>query len=167
MNDVDVELLDGECLMTDADELIFRQITDRMIDGDKINTEAFGPQTIDNGMPSFSRSSIVSAQEARDWHTLNARRPSVAVYAVTVGEVIDGGRHTVDDAGAPAEPGSVRAPGHCFVDYRGLNRQRRKELRAHLYMCAMRRREIPTRATTPVSQLTFGNRDNTTDNTRR
>ena len=70
-------------------------------------------------------------------------------------EVIIGGRYVVDDASVPREPEEVRSPGHCFVDYRGLTRQERKDLRAHLYMCATARGEIPTRDTLPDGQLSI------------
>ncbi|MFG6401471.1 hypothetical protein [Microbacterium sp. P04] len=153
MTDIDLELLQGESLMSAVEEQIYRQITELMIDGDKIATMAFGPATVDRDMPSFARSSLVSAQEARDWHTHNASRPSMAVYAVTVGEVIEGGRYVVDDSGAPLADGELRAPAHCFVDYRGMSRPERKTLRAHLWLRATTRGEIPTDPTLPDGQL--------------
>ncbi|POX67821.1 hypothetical protein C3481_06445 [Microbacterium sp. Ru50] len=153
MTDVDLELLQGESIMSAVEERIYRQITDLMMDGDKIATTAFGPATIDRDMPSFARASLTSAQQARDWHTNNASRPSLAVYAVTVGEVIEGGRHVIDDSAAPLEDGELRAPAHCFVDYRGLTRPARKALRAHLWLQATERGEIPTDPTLPDGQL--------------
>lgn len=153
MTDVDLELLQGESLLSALEEQIYRQITDLMIDGDQIATTAFGPATIDRDMPSFARSSLTSPQDARDWHTRNASRPSLAVYAVTVGEVVEGGRYVVDDSAAPLADGEVRAPAHCFVDYRGMSRPERKTLRAHLWFRATARGEIPTDPTLPDGQL--------------
>lgn len=147
MTDVDLELLEGESLMSAVEERIYRQITALMIDGEQIATTAFGPATIDRDMPSFTRSTIRSAQEARNWHSQHANRASVGVYAVTVGEVIDGRRHVVDDSAKPLAEGEVRAPGHCFVDYRGMSRPAKKELRAHLWLKAIARGEIPTTVT--------------------
>lgn len=98
-------------------------------------------------MPSYSRSTLVSAQEARDWHTRNAASPSLGVWAVAVGEVSSADSRVVDDNDCPLEEGEKRAPGHCYVDFRGLSRSKRKELRARLHMYAMSRGEIPTKET--------------------
>jgi len=148
MIDLAVDLLDGEQLMSDADELAFRQIAPHMlIDNGQVASTAFGPMPSDNYMPSYSRSSIVTAQDARDWFDQNARSESHGVWGVTVGEVIAANRYVVDDSECPLPPGKVRAPGHCFVDFRGLTRPQRKELQAQLLMHATERGEIPTVAT--------------------
>lgn len=150
----DVELLEGEQLMSAAGELAYRQMTPHMFEDDgRVATSVFGPSTADNGKPSYSRSAKVTAQEARDWHTRNASKPSQGVYAVSVGEVIAAGRHAVDDSECPLAEGEKRAPGHCFVDFRGLTRAQKKDLRAKLHIHAMARGEIPTIATPEEGQL--------------
>lgn len=154
MTATDVELMAGEQLMSTADELAYRQMTPHMFQDDgRIATSVFGPSTADNGKPSYSRSSSVSPQEARDWHTLNASKPSMGVYAVSVGEVISSGRYAVDDSECPLAEDEKRAPGHCFVDFRGLSRSQKKDLRAQLYMHAMVRGEIPTKSTAADGEL--------------
>jgi hypothetical protein len=154
MTTVDIELLDGEQLLSDSDELIYRQIAPHMLmDGVQIATTAFGPNSSDEGMPSYSRSTLVSAQDARDWHTRNAPSPSLGVWGVTVEEVVIAGRYVVDDSATPLPPGGLRAPGHCFVDFRRLARAERKSLRARLYMHAMARGEISTEGDVPSDQL--------------
>lgn len=148
MRFADISLLEGEQLMSTPHELAYRQMTPHMLEDDgKVASTVFGPASSDAGKPSYSRGSQVSAQEARDWHTRNAKSPSTGVYAVSVGEVIAAGRYTVDDSQCVLPGGTVRAPGHCFVDFRGLDRTQKKELRARLYMYAMERKEIPTEAT--------------------
>lgn len=88
MTGADVELLDGEQLMSDADELAYRQIAPHMlVDDGKIATTAFGPNTSDSGKPSFSRQAEVSPQDARDWHSKHANSPSQGVWAVSVGRL--------------------------------------------------------------------------------
>lgn len=146
MTEMRVELQDGEQLVGDADELTYRQITPHLLkDGDQVASSAFGPSSADAGKPSYSRSSLVTAQEARDWHSSKARSPSEAVYAVSVQEVVTAGSVVIDDSCCPlAEGESDRAPGHCFVDFRGLPKSEERELRAKLYMHAMGRGEIPT-----------------------
>lgn len=153
MSGPDVALLDGEQLMSDGDELTYRQITKHLMDGETVATTAFGPSSADRGKPSFARRRVVTAQEARDWHTENARNPSLGVWAITVAETIAAGRYTVDDSSAPLAEGERRAPGHCFVDYRGLSKHAERELRSKLYWAAMARGEIPTNETTADGEL--------------
>lgn len=153
MRAADVELLEGEELMSTAEELIYRQATAHMFDGDQLATTAFGPTTADRGMPSFARSTVQSAQEARDWHSRCANSPSLGVWAITVSEVIDAGRYVVDDSAAPLLKGELRAPGHCFVDYRRLTKPQERELRSQLYFYATDRGEIPTIETPGDGQL--------------
>jgi hypothetical protein len=151
---VTVELLDGEQLMSDEDELAYRQIAPHMlVDNGQIASTAFGPNSSDQNMPSYSRSSVVTAQEARDWFDQNAKSESHGVWGVTVGEVVAANRYIVDDSACAVPAGQVRAPGHCFVDFRGLTRQERKELRAHLFMHAIERGEIPTNSTLQDGRL--------------
>lgn len=149
----ELELHEGESLMSDAGELIYRQITEHLMDGSQVASTAFGPMPADKDMPSYSRSTLVKAQEARDWHTRIAKSPSVGVWALTVGEVIHAGRYVIDDSAAPLKPEEQRAPGHCFVDYRGLSRLERKTLRSRLWFCAIDRGEIPTTSTLGDGEL--------------
>lgn len=153
MTTPDLELLEGEELMDVAEELMFRQLTDLMIDNGKPSTSAFGPASIDKGKPSYSRSEIVTAQEARDWHTEYASRPSQGVWAVTVGEVIESELIAIDDSKAPLADGALRAPGHCFADFRGLPKRKERELRTKLYFAAVARGEVATTVPLEDGQL--------------
>lgn len=127
-----------------SDELLFRQVTTNTWN-EKARVPsslAFGPMPVDEGKPSLARSSVVTAQESRDWHTKNARSPSLGVWAVTAREVVDEESRSVDDA--KVEPTEGKSPGHCFVDYRNLDKPTRKELRGALLAKALERHEIPT-----------------------
>ena len=148
-----VELRDNELLMSDEDELVYRQVTKHLMDGDIVSTSAFGPSTADRDMPSYSRSNQVTPQDSRDWHTKNAKSPSLGVWGVTVGEVVESGRYAVDDSQCPLDEGQIRAPGHCFVDFRQLSKPEKKEVRAQLYFHATTRGELPTTATPEDGQL--------------
>jgi hypothetical protein len=151
---VTVDLRQGEQLMSDATEVAYRQVTPRMlIDGGQISSTAFGPNSSDHNMPSYSRSTVVTPQAAREWHNEHATSESQGVWGVTVGEVISSNSYVVDDSESPLEQGEVRAPGHCFVDFRGLTRPQRKELRAQLLLHALRRGELPTKAPLGEGQL--------------
>lgn len=130
-------LEEGEQLVPAGEELLYRQITRHMITEDgAVGTHAFGPQSADRGKPSFSRSTRVSAQESRDWHSEHARTRSVGVRAVSVDAVVKARTWAIDDSAAPQPAGPPRAPGHCFVDYRGLESRVVKAVRASLYMAS-------------------------------
>lgn len=151
---LDVQLQDGEHLVSDEEELVFRQATKHMFHGDLLSTAAFGPSSADKGMPSYSRSSKVTAQEARDWHSQHAKSASLGVWGLTVGEVIDSELKVIDDSQSPFASGQTkRAPGHCFIDFRDLSKRTERELRARLYFYAMRRGEIPTAEAVEDGQL--------------
>ena len=154
-NAPDLELAEGESLVVDPDELALRQITEWMAPDGTILTHVFGPSNADRGMPSYARGSITDAQTARDWHnSRNTASKSIGVWAVSVGEVIEAGRHVIDDSSAPEVDGVVRAPGHCFVDFRGLPKPDIKSIRYLLWQRAMARGEIPTEEPLPDGQLT-------------
>ncbi|KJC65198.1 hypothetical protein [Agreia bicolorata] len=143
----DVDIGEGQSLLTeDFDEVLYRQMTEHVFDVDKRvpASHAFGPSTADHGMPSYSRSTLISAQDARNWHTSSAKSPSFGVFGVSTGEVIEAGTVALDDSESPDQSGDVKAPAHCFVDYRGLAKPDIKLVRAVLLRHALSRREIPT-----------------------
>jgi hypothetical protein len=153
MTDIDLELDDGETLVADTDELIYRQITKHYVDPHGvIATHAYTGES-GSGDPSYARSSLVSAQDSRDWHTRNTNSPSLSVRAVTVGEVVAAKRWVIDDSDAPLLPDEKRAPGHCFIDVDGLDRLTLKSLRAVLWKAANDRGEIPTHETLADGEL--------------
>lgn len=127
----------GEKQLPSNDELIFRQITPHLwSDGDAAPAlYSFGPQPSDKGKPSFSRSSIVTAQQAFEWHNRNAHSKSHGVWACTVDEVNQARLRVVDDSAVIAHA----APGHCYVDYRNLSKAEERERRAILARFAIRR----------------------------
>lgn len=137
-----IPLLDGEILLTDVDEVLFRQATTPLWDA--INRQpsstAFGPASIDAQKPSFSRSSLVTAQASRDWHQKNAKSPSHGVWGCTVGEVIAAASRAIDDSATPGP----KAPGHAYVDYRGYNKSQERLLRSRLLIQALARGEFST-----------------------
>lgn len=129
----------GEEEITEPGELLYRQITPSIL-CDKDGTpasHAFGPSTADQGKPSYSRESKVTPQEAFDWHNLHARSESVGVWGCTVAEVHTANLRAVDDSGVASN--TSMAPGHCFVDFRGLTKQEIRNRRAVLFRAALKR----------------------------
>ena len=153
MTPPDLTLADGDTLVDDPTELIYRQLAEWMVQNGDIMTHVFGPSTSDEGKPSYSRSSLVTAQEARDWHHVNAPSRSLGVWALSVDEVMEVERHVIDDSRAPVADDSPRAPGHCFVDFRGLSKAEVKSIRYLLYQRAIARGEIQTTEPTEDGEL--------------
>lgn len=133
--------------ITDADELLWRQITKSLYDEDnrRPGLLACGPQAADVRKPSFTQRSVISAQDGRDWHQNHAASASRGTWSLSVGDVEDAGLRAVDDSRRAPEPGEPeKPPGHAFVDYRPLTRQEMKDARAKLLLAMLDRGEEPT-----------------------
>ena len=129
-------LVTGEIVIPISQELLWRQIISLWVSESGIpSSQAFGPATADHGKPSYSRQSIVKATEAMAWHNTNARSPSIAVWAVSVSEVDQSRTRSVDDH-ALTRSG---APGHCYVDYRHMDKSTERSVRAQLLIHAKAR----------------------------
>ena len=144
-----VELQPGEIVIeddSDPSELLFRQICAHIWDTqhNKPDLHSFGPQSADERKPSFSRESVVSAQQSRDWHNENAKSKSKGVWACSIAEVHAAGTRAIDDSATPKADGEIRAPGHAFIDYRHTNKGELKAIKAKLLMAALEREECPT-----------------------
>lgn len=139
----------GEELVGKSDLIIYRQITEHLWNEKdrKPSSSAFGPATADKLMPSFVRSDKVSAQASRDWHNENARSPSLSVWAVSVAEVDEAATAVVDDSAVDLGEGEIRAPGHCFVEYRHLESKKSevRQVRLRLLVSAIKRGEQTTK----------------------
>ena len=141
-------LIEGEFIIDPGDtvaddELLYRQIPAHLWDAKKAlpGVGAFGPLDADRGAQSFSRSSIVTAAQSFEWHNGNAPSTSLSVWACSVAEVAKAGTRAIDDRDAPLEAGKKRAPGHAYIDYRHLEKSEKKQVRAHLLMCALDREQ--------------------------
>lgn len=142
-------LAQGEIEIDEDDnfeELLMRQIPDHSWDTNygQPGSTSFGPMPVDQGKPSFSRSSITTAQASRDWHNNNARSRSNGVWACSVTEVVKTGTRAVDDCRTPLGAEEKRAPGHAYVDYRHMEKKEKKLVRSQLLMDALRRGELQT-----------------------
>lgn len=134
----------------EQNEDLYRQIPTHLWDGQagRPLASAFGPSDADKGKPSYSRSTLVSAQASRDWHNENARSTSRGVYKVTVDEVVKADLKSFDDSKCPVPPGEKRAPGHCYVDFQHLAGDKKEErrLRGLLYARALAWGKIETQS---------------------
>jgi len=136
----------GEFVITDVDELVYRQITEPLMEAETWTPSsiAFAPNSFDQKKPSFARQTLTTPQDARDWHNENAKKPSLGVWACSIGEVIDAKSQTIDDSGVTRAANAVVAPGHCYVDYRELTKSETRLLRSTLLAKALARKELTT-----------------------
>lgn len=141
-----LELEAGEVQIPAGAELLFRQVTEHQWDAqrDQPSSKAFAPASIDGGRPSFSRESVVTAQESRDWHQQHARSRSRGVWACSTAETEDVGLRAVDDSKTPLAAGESRAPGHAYVDYRHVSKPDERLVRSLLLARALARGKITT-----------------------
>lgn len=138
------ELSLGEIIVGDEpndspDELLYRQVTPHTWINDEGTpaSHAFGPSKADKGMPSYSRGSKVTAQQAFDWHNAHAHSPSVGTWACSLDEVHAAELRVIDDSQAFAA--GPKAPGHCYVDFRGLTKSEERNRRSVLLRHALAR----------------------------
>ncbi len=126
------------CLPCDSDEFLWRQITPIIWNGEKgqPKIDAFGPKTADMQKPSFSRSKLVTAKESFTWHNKHANSKSLAVWACRVSDCGQIDLQVIDDYSNSSKPKNM-APGHAYVDYRGLSKKEERDKRAELLMAAL------------------------------
>lgn len=120
-----------------SQELLWRQVTPHIWKGEKgvPADHAFGPSTADEGKPSYSRQKLVSAEEAFNWHNKNANTPSQSVWACSINDISAADLRAIDDNSRV--PSRTRAPGHAYVDFRGLNKSQERKKRVHLLLAAL------------------------------
>lgn len=124
------ELEDCEQLLTDPEELYLRQVSEKRVDRGEVMPQAFETASNDAGKLSGARSSKQSAEGA--WRERETTRPgaSAGTWAISVGEVAAAGSRIVDDSDCPPPPDLAEWPtGHSYLDFRGLDKDQRKQLR--------------------------------------
>lgn len=144
------ELSQGEELLTDPNERLWRQVHPQRISEGVISSEAFEPGRSDAKQLSCSRESKVSAEEAYAHYTLELRMQSAGVAAISVQDVESGAPipgnesavaslRAVDDT---ASGGSDLPPGHTYVDFRPLGSARAAKKAKQLAFLAHKRGAI-------------------------
>lgn len=135
MNSPFAKLAECESKIDDVDELQWRQVHPRFVDGDVVSQEAFVGTPGATDEVSSTRSSGVTAAQAYAHFVNVLELSSAGTWAVTVGEVEHGGARCVDDAGCEGQ----ETPAHSYLDLRHLSKAQRKAVRAHLAAAATAR----------------------------
>jgi hypothetical protein len=100
--------------LADPDEMLFRQVHPNFFDGAP-TSQAFRPNTGDEGMMSVDRGSKSTPERAFVWFTKT--KESVGTWGFTVGEL-----STETQLDAIPDP-LADNDAHSFVDFRGLSRK--------------------------------------------
>ncbi|OHV49354.1 hypothetical protein BCD48_12960 [Pseudofrankia sp. BMG5.36] len=115
--DSEPDLLPGEQILSDADELLWRQVHPAFVSRGRITSQAFTPTEKDARQLSVSRSALVTAERAHRHHTEVLGLASVGSYAVSVGDVSAEDLRVIDDAESTMVLESA-PPGHAYIDFR-------------------------------------------------
>lgn len=99
--------------ITDAGEVLLRQVHPTQRPGGVVSSEAFKPTATDAGLLSTLRGTVTPAEAYRRWIE-EEKRLSVGTYGVSVEEVDGRGLAAIDDAAAMAKPD------HASVDFTAL-----------------------------------------------
>jgi hypothetical protein len=103
-------------LLTDEEEILFRQVIPEWIDTGIPSSQAFTPTRKDLGQLSIARSSLTTAEAAYKHYTAVLNLASAGVWGITVGEATEVGLKCYD---APDND----VPAHGFIDFRTLGRK--------------------------------------------
>lgn len=124
MTDAFPNLRNGETeLSVSASVLVMRHVHPKAIDGGKVESWAFAPNSSDQGCMSVTQSSVVDPEEAFEDYTVHQKRASAGLWALSTEEVSSSGSRTVDDQGITPTP----PRGHAFIDYRDMKLRSRPE----------------------------------------
>ncbi|MGH9918540.1 MAG: hypothetical protein ACRD6W_06710 [Nitrososphaerales archaeon] len=115
-------------ILTDADELLYRQIHPSWIDRGQLTPMAFFPGDGDDGRLSIALSSRTTPEAAFTTHTVTFRLKSAGTVGILVGEVED------PSVTAAASGYELRAyghpiegdPAHGYIDFGELGDKRRR-----------------------------------------
>lgn len=106
-------------ILTDADEILYRQVHPAWIRDGRVTSQAFRPTKKDEDRLSTARSSLTSAEGAFQLHTSGRELASAGSWGVTVGECNKQSLPCVPDP-TTSPPEKVPDPAHCYVNFKGL-----------------------------------------------
>jgi hypothetical protein len=108
-------------VLTDDDELLFRQVHPSFVRDGRPSSQAFRPTPKDAGKLSVARGALTTAAAAYRHYMERLRLPSAGTWGVTVGECREQGLPAVADPLA-APPATVADPAHAAIDFTGHSR---------------------------------------------
>jgi hypothetical protein len=132
-----VEKTDAPGPITNAAEIMFRQIHPMLYEAGAVTSSAFMPTEDDQGQLSVDRESLTTPQASYDLYRENGRQ-SAAVYGVSVGEFFVESIRCQPDP-LPATENLKANPAHAYADYNGIGTSQRRKKAQRLRTVAVRR----------------------------
>ena len=126
--------------ITNADELLFRQVHPNLYHGGAVASSAFLPTEDDQGQMSVDRSSRTTPKASFDLYR-ESGRASAAVYGVTVGELNAEGISCHPDP-RPATHTSKANAAHAYADFTDIGTNQRKRKAQRLRTSAVSRGQL-------------------------
>jgi hypothetical protein len=127
----------AEFELDDPDERLWRQVHPQYHDNGVLSSQAFRPNSGDNGLLSTSREQKQTAVGAYEFHVNEAKLQSDGTWAVTVGEVVGQSCRALDDGDAVL--GRLLPPGHTSIDMRAHGSSGQRKIGTALSRLAARR----------------------------
>lgn len=121
-------LREGEVSLTQMEELLWRNVHPDWVDDGVLSSQAFRPNSGDDGQMSVGRSSVVSASDHFSEYVAVPNK-SGGIWALSVQEVDDQSLRVVDDSKADPPP---LLTGHAYVDFRDVGGKQEKKRGAKL-----------------------------------
>lgn len=103
--------------------LVMRHVHPKAIDGERVQSWAFAPNSSDQGCMSVTQASVVTAEDAFEDYTVQQKRTSAGLWAISTEEIRSVDSRTIDDQATTPPP----PRGHAFVDYRDIKQGPRQE----------------------------------------
>ena len=130
--------------LTNAEEVLFRQIHPQFIENGEPASHSFMPQSSDEGLMSVDRGSLTSAADSHALY-VSTGRESAAVYGVTVSEFK--GEDEQKSITCVADPLAATAtspanPAHALADYSPYSKSRWKVIAKRLKLKAVARGKL-------------------------
>jgi hypothetical protein len=123
--------------ISNADEIMFRQVHPTLYQAGAVASSAFMPTEDDQGQMSVDRESLTTPKASFDLYRENGRQ-SAAVYGVSVGEFTAEGIPCQADP-LPATENLKANPAHAYADYEGIGTNQRRKKAQRLRTTALRR----------------------------
>ncbi len=123
--------------LSDAGELLFRQIHPNFLQDGEPSSDRFRPSELDQNLMSVDRSSLTTAEASHALYTSGGKK-SAAVFGVTVGEF---GSESIECLSDPIEASEDEPenPAHAVADYSKYSTSQQKIIAKKLKRIAVER----------------------------
>jgi hypothetical protein len=126
-----------QAALSDATEVLFRQVHPTLFDGDQPASSAFLPNSGDQDQLSTDRSSMTTPKAAYELYVSNNRK-SAGTFGVTVGEFGEQGLSCFPDPVGLTESTQTN-PAHARVDFGAFGTNQQKKVAKRLKNAAVSR----------------------------